>query len=111
MSDNACYQQSGNRHILHGAEMGSPMKLIDYDKYTRKWSPRSTVVLAVVESIVTGLFLGVGYRRSSWRLPAESEPSWLRWLRCTIVRRLPESMSDNACLQQLFVKAIDAAQR
>jgi hypothetical protein len=35
------------------------MKLIDYDKYSRKWSPRSTVVLAVVESIVTGFFLGV----------------------------------------------------
>jgi hypothetical protein len=35
------------------------MKLIDYDKHTRKWSPRSTVVLAVVESIVTGFFLGV----------------------------------------------------
>lgn len=34
------------------------MTLIDYDKYTKKWSPRSTVVLAVVESIVTGFFLG-----------------------------------------------------
>lgn len=33
------------------------MRLIDYDKYMRKWSPRSTVVLAVVDSIVTGFFL------------------------------------------------------
>jgi hypothetical protein len=35
------------------------MQLIDYDKYTRKWSPRSTVMLAVIESIVTGFFLGM----------------------------------------------------
>jgi len=33
------------------------MRLIDYDKYTRKWSPRSTVVLAVVDSIFTGFLL------------------------------------------------------
>jgi hypothetical protein len=33
------------------------MKLIDYDKYTKKWSPRSTILLAVVESIITGFFL------------------------------------------------------
>ena len=33
------------------------MKLIDYEKYERKWSPRSAVVLAVVESAVTGVFL------------------------------------------------------
>jgi hypothetical protein len=37
--------------------LGILMKLIDYDRYTRKWSPRSTVLLAVVESIVTGFFL------------------------------------------------------
>jgi hypothetical protein len=34
------------------------MKLIDYDKYTKKWSPRSTITLLVVEAIVTGFFLG-----------------------------------------------------
>ncbi|MBI3644441.1 MAG: hypothetical protein HY233_00510 [Acidobacteriales bacterium] len=34
------------------------MKLIDYDKYTKKWSPRSTIVLAVVEAVVAGFFLG-----------------------------------------------------
>ena len=33
------------------------MKLIDYDKYTKKWSPRSTIMLLVVEAIVTGFFL------------------------------------------------------
>jgi hypothetical protein len=33
------------------------MKLIDYDKYTKKWSPRSTILLAVVEATVTGFFL------------------------------------------------------
>jgi hypothetical protein len=34
------------------------MKLIDYDKYEGKWSPRGTVLAAVVEAIVTGFFLG-----------------------------------------------------
>ena len=34
------------------------MKLIDYDKYTKKWSPRSTIMLLVVEAILTGFFLG-----------------------------------------------------
>jgi hypothetical protein len=34
------------------------MKLINYDKYTKKWSPRSTIMLAVVEATVTGFFLG-----------------------------------------------------
>ncbi len=34
------------------------MRLIDYEKYTNKWSPRSTVMLLVVEAIVTGFFLG-----------------------------------------------------
>lgn len=33
------------------------MKLIDYEKYARKWSPRSTVMLVVVESAITGFFL------------------------------------------------------
>jgi hypothetical protein len=35
------------------------MQLIDYDKYTRKWSVRTAVILAVIESIVTGFFLGM----------------------------------------------------
>jgi hypothetical protein len=34
------------------------MKLIDYDKYTKKWSPRSTILLLVVEAVVAGFFLG-----------------------------------------------------
>ena len=33
------------------------MKLIDYEKYQKKWSPRDTIVLAIVEAIVTGFFL------------------------------------------------------
>ena len=33
------------------------MKIIDYDKYSKKWSPRSAVLLAVVESVCTGFFL------------------------------------------------------
>ena len=34
------------------------MKVIDYDKYNQRWSPRATVLLLVVESVCTGLFLG-----------------------------------------------------
>lgn len=34
------------------------MKLINYDKYKKKWTPRSTVVVAVIQAFVTGLFLG-----------------------------------------------------
>jgi len=34
------------------------MRLIDYEKYTKKRSPRSTIVLAVVEAVVAGFFLG-----------------------------------------------------
>lgn len=34
------------------------MKFINYDKYTKKWSPRSTIMLVVVEAINTGFFLG-----------------------------------------------------
>lgn len=34
------------------------MKLIDYDKYNR-WSPRTTIVSAVVQAVVTGFFLGL----------------------------------------------------
>jgi len=35
------------------------MKLIDYDKYKSKWSPRATIALAVVDALATGLFLGL----------------------------------------------------
>ena len=35
------------------------MKLIDYDKYTKKWSPRTVIMLLVVQAISTGLLLGV----------------------------------------------------
>jgi len=34
------------------------VKLIDYDKYQDKWSPRGTILLLVVEAACTGLFLG-----------------------------------------------------
>jgi len=34
-----------------------PMRLINYNKY-QKWSPRQTIVLAVIEAAVAGLFLG-----------------------------------------------------
>jgi hypothetical protein len=36
------------------------MKLIDYDKYQKKWTPRGTILLLVVEAASTGLFLGSG---------------------------------------------------
>ena len=35
------------------------MELIDYDKYTKKRTPRSVVVLLLVESLVTGFLLGL----------------------------------------------------
>jgi hypothetical protein len=34
------------------------MKLIDYDKYTKKSSPRATIVNAVISALVAGFFLG-----------------------------------------------------
>ena len=53
------------------------MKLVDYEKYTRKWSPRSSVVMAVTDGIVTGFFLGAtlyeylrGRNELSWIWPA-----------------------------------------
>lgn len=52
------------------------MKLIDYDKYTKKWSARSTIILLVVEAIVTGFFLGAtlfealrGHNVWAWIMP------------------------------------------
>ena len=52
------------------------MKLIDYQKYTKKWKPRSVVVLLLVEALVTGFFLGVALmegtasnRSSAWIFP------------------------------------------
>ena len=34
------------------------MQIVNYEKYQRKWTPRSTIILAVVESLITGFFLG-----------------------------------------------------
>ena len=52
------------------------MKLIDYDKYSKKWSPRATILLLVVESVVTGFLLSwslIGIVRGhdvwSWAFP------------------------------------------
>jgi len=52
------------------------MKLIDYQKYTKKWTPRSVVVLLLVEALVTGFFLGVALmegtasnKSSAWIFP------------------------------------------
>ncbi len=47
------------------------MKLINYDKYQKKWTPRGTIVLLVVEAAATGLFLGsalieVTHRQELW---------------------------------------------
>ncbi len=49
------------------------MKLIDYDKYQKKWNPRSVVVLLVVEALSTGFFLGLAlmeglHSHNSWDL-------------------------------------------
>ncbi len=53
------------------------MKLIDYDKYTTKWSMRSTILGAVIEAAVTGFFVawslsevvrGQGFRAWVWPL-------------------------------------------
>jgi hypothetical protein len=52
------------------------MKLIDYDKYKKKWTARSVVMLLVVEALITGFFLGVAlmegtspHKSSAWILP------------------------------------------
>jgi hypothetical protein len=52
------------------------MKLIDYDKYKKKWTPQSVVTLLVVEALVTGFFLGIAlmegtspHKSSAWILP------------------------------------------
>ena len=52
------------------------MKLIDYDKYTKKWTPRSVIMLLLVEALVTGFFLGVSlmegtspHKSSGWIFP------------------------------------------
>jgi hypothetical protein len=47
------------------------MKLIDYDKYQKKWNPRSVVVLLVVEALATGFFLALAlmegiHSHNSW---------------------------------------------
>lgn len=36
------------------------MKLINYEKYQGKnWSPKTTIISAVVEAVITGFFLGM----------------------------------------------------
>ena len=34
------------------------MKLINYDKYNKKWTPRRVVLLLLMEAVSTGFFLG-----------------------------------------------------
>ena len=52
------------------------MKLIDYAKYKKKWTPRSVIMLLVVEAVVTGFLLGAAligavhsYRSWDWIWP------------------------------------------
>lgn len=52
------------------------MKLIEYDKYTKKWTPRTVIGLLVMEAISTGLLLGVAlmeiaspFKSSGWIFP------------------------------------------
>ena len=52
------------------------MKLINYDKYTKKWTPRSVILLLLVEALGTGFFLAVTlmvgtspHKSSAWILP------------------------------------------
>jgi hypothetical protein len=48
-------------HVLEQAGWEALMRLINYDKYKRKWSPRSTILLAVFEALIAGLFIGVSF--------------------------------------------------
>jgi len=52
------------------------MKVIDYEKYSKKYSPRSAVLIAVLDSIFTGIFLNAALFESlrrhevwTWVLP------------------------------------------
>ncbi len=52
------------------------MKLIDYQEYRKKWTPRTAVVLLLVEALATGFFLGVALmeyaapnKSSVWMIP------------------------------------------
>lgn len=52
------------------------MKLINYDKYSKKWTPRSVILLLLVEALVTGFFFGMAlmeaifpHRSSGWIFP------------------------------------------
>jgi hypothetical protein len=50
------------------------MKLIDYEKYGKKWSPRSVVALLFVEAVCTGFFLGLALSEA-----IHSQDSW-NWI-------------------------------
>ena len=59
------------------------MKLIDYTKYTKKWSPRGTIMLLVVEAAVTGFFLSAtmyealrGHGIWAWIMPLVGLFEW-----------------------------------
>jgi len=50
--------------------------LINYEKYTKNWSPRGTVVLLVADTLATGFFLGLAltagiytHKTWNWALP------------------------------------------
>jgi hypothetical protein len=43
------------------------MKLIDYDKYAKRWTPRSVIIFLLVEGLVTGFLLGVALTRRKQR--------------------------------------------
>jgi len=52
------------------------MKIIDYEKYSKKFSPRSAVLMAVFDSIFAGFFLSAALFESlrrhdtwTWMLP------------------------------------------
>lgn len=52
------------------------MKLINYEKYAKRWSPRGTIVLLVVEAFSAGLFFGAGIidlaaKHDSWGVAFE----------------------------------------
>ncbi len=69
------------------------MKLIDYDKYAKKSTPRATVLNAVISAMVAGFFLGsaliyavLGHDIWRWMLPlAMSLLSGLGALQATLV--------------------------
>jgi hypothetical protein len=46
-----------NTEVILGCGAGALMKIIDYAKYSKKYSPRSAVLMALFDSIFTGFFL------------------------------------------------------